>query len=153
MFADKSYYYVTYSNSLGKRIQENQQPAGTPNITFSQFDDTLIYEKDLVNAGKVGRRWFGEQFDINEFQTFDFNIPNLDISQPIQLKVNTASRSFGNSSFNIKANNVNLGTPLFPQLDSGSGIEGYESALNTVFNSTSSVISASLLCILDKCTS
>lgn len=144
LFADKSYYYVTYSNSLGKRIQENQQPAGTPNITFSQFDDTLIYEKDLVNAGKVGRRWFGEQFNINEFQTFDFNIPNLDISQPIQLKVNTASRSFGNSSFNIKANNVNLGTLLFPQLDSGSGIEGYESALNTVFNSTSSVISIAI---------
>lgn len=144
LFADKSHYYVTYSNSLGKRIQENQQPAGTPNITFSQFDDTLIYEKDLVNAGKVGRRWFGEQFNINEFQTFDFNIPNLDISQPIQLKVNTASRSFGNSSFNIKANNVNLGTLLFPQLDSGSGIEGYESALNTVFNSTSSVISIAI---------
>ena len=107
---------MTYSSASGKRIQEAQQPSGTPNLSFTQFDDTIIYEKDLVNAGKVGRRWFGEQFNIDEFQTFDFSIPNLDISQPIQLKVNTASKSFGNSSFNIKANNVDLGTLFFLSL-------------------------------------
>ena len=141
LFADKSYYYVTTSGSAGKRIQQAIQPTNTPNFTFNQFDDTIIYEKDLVNAGKVGRRWFGEQFNIDEFQTFNFSIPNLDVSQPIQLKVNTASKSFGNSSFNIKANATDLGTLFFPQLDSGSGIEGYESALNATFNSTSSNIS------------
>lgn len=144
LFSDKSYYYVTYSSASGKRIQEAQQPSGTPNLSFTQFDDTIIYEKDLVNAGKVGRRWFGEQFNIDEFQTFDFSIPNLDISQPIKLKVNTASKSFGNSSFNIKANNVDLGTLFFPQLTSGSGIEGYESALNASFNATTSNISIAL---------
>lgn len=144
LFADKSYYYITSSGSAGKRIEQAQQPIGSPALVFNQFDDVIYYEKDLINAGKVGRRWFGEQFNIDNVQNFDFTIPNLDTSVPVQIKVNTASRSFGNSSFNIKANNIDLGTLNFPQLTTGSGVEGYESALNTVFNAASSSISISL---------
>ena len=145
LFADKSYFYITSGGgNLGKRIEPAIQPINTPSISFTQFDDMLYHEKDLVNAGKVGRRWFGEQFNIDELQNFDFSIPNIDITVPIQIKVNTASKSFGTSSFNIKANSTDLGTLVFPQLTSGSGIEGYESALNTVFNATSSAISIAL---------
>ncbi|WP_324068295.1 MAG: type IX secretion system sortase PorU [Flavobacterium sp.] len=145
LFADKSYFYITSGGgNLGKRIEPAIQPINTPSISFSQFDDILYHEKDLVNAGKVGRRWFGEQFNIDELQNFDFSIPNIDITVPIQIKVNTASKSFGSSSFNIKANAVDLGTLVFPQLTSGTGVEGYESALNTVFNATSSAISIAL---------
>jgi hypothetical protein len=144
LFADKTYYYVTSLGSAGKRIQPAPQPTNSPNLTFNQFDDVIYYEKDLVNGGKVGRRWFGEQFNVDNSQTFDFSIPNLDVTVPVQIKVNTASRSFGNSSFNIKANGIDLGTLNFPQLTSGSGIEGFESALNANFNATSPNISIAL---------
>ena len=144
LFADRSYYYVTSIGAEGKRIAQAQQPVNLATLAFNQFDDVIYYEKDLVNAGKVGRRWFGEQFNIDELQTFDFLIPNLVISVPIQIKVNTASRSFGSSSFNIKANAIDLGTLNFPQLTPNSGVEGYESALNTVFNATSSNVSITL---------
>ena len=144
LFADKSYYYITSLGSSGKRIEQALQPIASPTLTFTQFDDVIYYEKDLVNAGKVGRRWFGEQFNIDDTQNFEFTIPNLDTSVPVQIKVNTASKSFGSSSFNIKANNIDLGTLNFPQLVTGSGVEGYESALNTVFNATSSSITIAL---------
>ncbi|MCK6606759.1 MAG: type IX secretion system sortase PorU [Flavobacterium sp.] len=144
LFADKSYYYITSLGSSGKRIEQALQPIASPTLTFTQFDDVIYYEKDLLNAGKVGRRWFGEQFNIDDTQNFEFTIPNLDTSVPVQIKVNTASKSFGSSSFNIKANNIDLGTLNFPQLVTGSGVEGYESALNTVFNATSSSITIAL---------
>lgn len=144
LFADRTYYYVTSLGSAGKRIQPAPQPTNSPNLTFNQFDDVIYYEKDLVNGGKVGRRWFGEQFNVDNSQTFDFSISNLDVTVPVQIKVNTASRSFGNSSFNIKANGIDLGTLNFPQLTSGSGIEGFESALNANFNATSPNISIAL---------
>ena len=144
LFADRTYYYVTSLGSAGKRIQPAPQPTNSPTLTFNQFDDVIYYEKDLVNGGKVGRRWFGEQFNVDNSQTFDFSIPNLDVTVPVQIKVNTASRSFGNSSFNIKANGIDLGTLNFPQLTSGSGIEGFESALNANFNATSPNISIAL---------
>lgn len=140
LFSNKSYYYVTASSGTSKRISNAIEPSTVPTITFTQFDDQLYYEKDLVNVGKVGRRWFGEQFYIDNTQTFSFSIPNLDLSVPVQIKINTASKSFGNSSFNFKANNQDIGTINFPQIVPNGGIEGYESALNTSYTSNSNTI-------------
>jgi hypothetical protein len=141
LFADKSYYYVTTSGGTGKRITNAVEPSGTPMFTFAQFDDRICYEKDLVNAGKVGRRWFGEQFNIDNTQTFSFTVPNIDITVPVEVKINTASKSFGNSSFNFKANGQDIGTVTFPQIVPNGGIEGFESALNATFSAISPTIS------------
>jgi hypothetical protein len=140
LFSDKSYYYVTASSGTSKRIIPATEPSAAPTLTFTQFDDQLYYEKDLVNAGKVGRRWFGEQFNIDDIQTFSFSIPNLDFSVPVQIKINTASKSFGNSSFNFKVNNQDLGTIAFPQIVSSGGIEGLESALNTTYTASNTTL-------------
>lgn len=144
LFSDKAYYYVTTAGGAGKRILNAIEPSAVSNLQFTQFDDVLYYEKDLVNGGKVGRRWFGEQFNIDDSQTFDLSIPNLDTSVPVELKINTASKSFGNSSFNFNVNGANIGTVSFPQLVPFSGTEGFESALNTTFTVTSSSISIRL---------
>ncbi|MFD2907362.1 type IX secretion system sortase PorU [Flavobacterium ardleyense] len=144
LFDDKSYYYVTSNAGNGKRILNSTEPGASPSVTFSQFDDVVYYEKDLVNVGKVGRRWFGERFNIENNQTFNFTIPNLDTSVPVEIKINTASKSFGNSSFSFKANGSSLGTLSFTSIVSGSGTEGYESALNTTFSATSPTIAIRL---------
>ena len=140
LFSDRTYYYITSSSTPGKRITQADEPTGNPNLSFNQFDDVIYYEKDLVNPGKVGRRWFGEQFNIDNSQNFNFSIPNLDTSVPVQLKINMASRSFGNSSFNVRVNSIDAGTVTFPQLVSGSGVEGFETALNFTFNAANSNI-------------
>ncbi|WP_445456970.1 type IX secretion system sortase PorU [Flavobacterium sp. HNIBRBA15423] len=139
LFSDKSYYYVTSSGGQGKRIVPATEPQTSASLNFTQFDDVLIYEKDLVNVAKVGRRWFGEAFNVNNNQTFNFSIPNVDTSVPITIKVNLASTSFGNTSFSIKANNQSLGNVSFPALQSGSTAEGFENVLNSSFVASSSV--------------
>lgn len=144
LFADKSYYYVTYSSEAGKRIPLATEPSGTPSFNFSKFDDVVYYEKDLVNVGKVGRRWFGEQFNITNEQTFDFTIPNIDNATPVSIYVNSASKSFGNSSFAFKVNNQDFGTINFPALVAFSGVEGYESAINNTISISSNTISLKL---------
>lgn len=144
LYGDKSYYYITIGGQ-GKRIKPAVQPAGMPSVFFSNYDDFFIYEKDLVNPGKVGRRWFGEQFIINENQTFDFTIPNLDLSAPISTKINFASKSFGNTSFAIKANNQVIGNVVFPAIPSTSGLEGFENVLNASFVSATTNISINLV--------
>lgn len=145
LFTNKSYYYITSSGGAGKRIQNAIEPSGVSSRSFSKFDDVIYYEKDLVNVGKVGRRWFGEQFNITNEQTFDFSIPNLDTSVPINVYLNTASKSFGNSSFDVRLNNQNFGTINFLVLAPFSGIEGYESAFNGSASVTSNAISLKLL--------
>jgi hypothetical protein len=144
LFSDRAYYYVTSSGGSGKRIQEAIQPVVSPTLSFIAFDQMFTYEKDLVNVGKVGRRWFGEQFNINPSQIFTFEFPNLITSEPIIAKINLASKSFGNTSFAVRANNQVIGNVPFFALTPGSGIEGFESALNTSFNVTSPTITISL---------
>lgn len=144
LYADKSYYYVTSSGGQGKRISNQTEPTANATLNFTKFDDTSIYEKDLVNIGKVGRRWFGEKFTVNNNQVFNFNIPNLDTSIPVQLKVNLASNSFGATSFQVKANSQVLGTVPFLINQASSGHEGYENVLNASFIATSSAIAIDL---------
>jgi len=144
LYADKSYYYVTTAGQ-GKRIQQAVEPTSPPSIVFSNYDSFFVYEKDLVNSGKVGRRWFGEQFIINDNQTFDFVLPNLDLSAPITTKINFASKSFGNTSFAIKANNQVIGNVFFPAIPSTSGLEGFENVLNASFTSATTSISINLV--------
>jgi hypothetical protein len=142
LFADKSYYYITSRAGGGKRIQTAAEPSGAPSLVFSKFDDVIYYEKDRVNVGKVGRRWFGEQFNIDNAQSFNFTIPNIDTSIPVAYRINTASKSFGVTSFGIKINNQNVGAITYSiPLIAFSGTEAYESALSGVFTASSPAIS------------
>lgn len=142
LFADKSYYYVTASLGQGKRITVANEPVANPDMNFSQFDAEIIYENDLVNVGKVGRRWFGEQFNIENNQKFELTIPNLDVSLPIDFKVNLASKSFTSTSFNVKVNNQNLGNVSFGI--AGNGNEGFENRLVANVNVGSPTITVDL---------
>ena len=144
LFSDKSYFYVTTTSGPGKRITTAIEPSAAPSLNFVNYNEIITYEKDLVNAGKVGRRWFGEQFNINNEQNFEFLIPNLDLSSPVGLKINFASKSYGVSSFNVEANNQTIGSITFPSLVAFSGVEGYESALNASFASSTSTINLNL---------
>ena len=154
LFSDKSYFYVTTTSGPGKRITTAIEPSAAPSLNFVNYNEIITYEKDLVNAGKVGRRWFGEQFNINNEQNFEFLIPNLDLSSPVGLKINFASKSYGVSSFNVEANNQTIGSITFPSLVAFSGVEGYESALNASFASSTSTINLNLtafpLCVLER---
>ncbi|VXA93847.1 Peptidase C25 [Flavobacterium sp. 9AF] len=139
LYSDKSYYYVTSGTGFGNRISNAVEPVNSPSLHFSDFDDVIIYEKDLVNVAKVGRRWFGEQFNISNNQSFDFSIPNINLSYPITVKINLASKSFGSTSFAAKINNQSIGTVNFPPVQSGGTAEGFENVLNTSFAANSSI--------------
>ncbi len=109
LYEDKSYYYVNFDLGAGKRIPEMMQPTGSPTTTFTTFDDEIYKEVDLINIGKLGRRWYGESFKINNIQNFNFNIPNIVAGSQINLKVAVAAKSSIGTNFKLEANNVNVG--------------------------------------------
>jgi hypothetical protein len=144
LYADKTYYYITSSGGSGKRIQNAIEPSGAANLNFTKFDDIQFYEKDLVNIAKVGRRWFGEQFNIKDSQTFEFTIPNIDTTVPVQLKINTAAKAFANTFFTFNVNGSNVGTVNFASLPNNPQFLARETTLNKTFSATSSIITVQL---------
>lgn len=130
LYDNKSYYYVTASGSDGARIQNMQQPEGNATVTITNFNDQQFYEKDLVNIGRLGRVWFGEDFSLQNSQTFDFKFPNIDTTIPIQVAINLASQAFTQTSMAVTVNGQNNQTANFPPLNATSSVLYNASNLN-----------------------
>jgi len=144
LYDTKSYYYVTSQGANGKRIEVNTQPASAPDIAFTTFDDYQYYEVDKTNVGRLGRKWVGENFNIENNQSFDFSFPNLVTSTPVKIKVNAVSASFGNSSFKIKANAQEVNVMDFPALDPAVHVAGYEKVFEGSFALSSDNVSVQM---------
>ncbi len=124
LYADRSYYYVTKSGGPGKRISPMDPLTGTaPSATFTTFDDYQFHEKDLTNVARLGRRWVGEPFNIDNQQSFTFNFPNVVASEPMTLSAAMASASFNPTSFTIQANGQQVSNLNFGPLSPNSGTE------------------------------
>ena len=141
-FTDKSYYYVTSSSSSGKRMQPYTEPAAAATLLMSNYDGYQFHEVDLVNAGKIGRRWFGESFNVVENQSFNFTLPNYVAGSAVDFSADFAAVSFVTTSFKVKANNIEIGNvPI--NAASGSAL-GFENILNTTFTPTSNSVNINL---------
>lgn len=113
LYADNSYYYITTDGLDGKRISEASQPTENSNLTITDFDNTQFHEIDEVNIAKVGRTWFGEDFDTKNVQDFNFSLPNIVPSSTITLTTHFAVKSINSCSFKFEANNQALFTQSF----------------------------------------
>ena len=122
LYDNKSYYYVTVSGNDGLRIPNNSQPTGNATVNITKFNDYQFYEKDLINIGRLGRVWFGEDFSLQNSQTFNFNFPNIDTMLPIQVVINVASQAFTQTSMTVNVNGQSPQTLNFAPLNSSSSI-------------------------------
>lgn len=118
LYDSKSYYYINVEGNDGKRMLPMQQPSAPSTVQVNTFDDYQYYEVDEVNIVRLGRRWFGEQFDFTESRSFDFKIPNIVTTTPVNLFVYAAAVSTSATSMEVKANNEVVGnltfTPIGP---------------------------------------
>jgi len=109
-YSDESFYYVTVSDSPGKRVAPMIEPSGTANVTINRFDDLQFHEVDEFSPAKVGRRWFGNRFDIENEQSYEFTFPNIAQGQPVAVVVRAAATSESATSMTININD----TPVSP---------------------------------------
>lgn len=126
-YSDHSYYYLTVDGASGLRVQNMQEPSGNPTTTITTYDSSQFHENDDYSPAKVGRRWFGNRFDIQNLQTFHFHFPNIIPNSEYHITVKTGAASTSTTSMQITYNNqINRvlsynpigGTTLFIRRDS-----------------------------------
>ena len=137
-YSDQSYYYVNISTGNGARMSSASEPSGDANVTFDSFHNYKFIESDTYNIAKMGRRWFGHRFYVENVKMFSFDFPNLISSSPVALKVYTAAISESNTSMQLKINNTLVNDFSFSAI--GSNVL----ATNGVFNEFVSVSSQTL---------
>jgi len=122
-YSDESFYYVTADGGPGKRVQDMVEPTGAPTTTITTFQDYKFHEVDEYSPGKLGRRWFGNRFDIESEQTYEFAFPNIVSSVPMQVKVRAAAVSETSTSLAVSVNGTSLNPIQFSAVgNSGSSI-------------------------------
>ncbi len=110
LFENKAFYYVNVAGGLGKRLQTTTQPDANASVIINDFNDVVFSEQDDVNLGKLGRLWVGDNFKNNNSQTFNFSIPNVVTTSPVNLEIFAASKSSNVVNFQIFANDANIGS-------------------------------------------
>lgn len=144
LYDSYSYYYVTTTGGNGKRIPTAVQPSANPDMVFTTFDDYQYYEVDKYNPGKLGRKWVGDDFRIDNIQTFNFDFPNLITATPIEIRINAVSSSYGVSLFKVRANGQELGTIPFATLSPSLHVAADENVLAGNFSSSSAAVAIQL---------
>ncbi len=133
LYEDKSYYFITADGGAGKRILPLQQPEAPANQNIATFQDYQFHERDEENLLNLGRRWFGERFDINTDQTFSFHFPNRVTTEAVDLRVYVAAISESQTSFSLSLNGNAVGTLNLLPINESQLARGadYDSFLNT----------------------
>lgn len=137
LYADKSYYYIKVGTENGKRMGPLVETDVPTTLIINEFDDYQYHEIDRVNIARLGRRWFGEEFQVNNEQSFDFSVPNVVAGSNSSLKVYTAAAAGNFTSFKVEANGQQLGNISIGPI--GNYTEAVEGVLNTTFPASENV--------------
>ncbi len=115
-YSDESFYYVTADGAPGLRVQPMVEPTGNATTTITTFNETQFHELDEINPGKLGRRWFGDRFDIENEQSFEFTFPNIVAGQNMAVTVSAVAVSETGTSMAVTLNGSVLNPVTFGAL-------------------------------------
>ncbi|MDZ7741348.1 MAG: type IX secretion system sortase PorU [Bacteroidota bacterium] len=123
LYDDHTYYYMTYGQETGKRIESLPASGLTPNYESNAFADHKLYEEDLHNLLKTGKLWLGKSLKDENQLNLDFGaeqvIKDHTANMNISYTVRTPNESYlevgvnGNQLDEIKLPTVHLGSSQY----------------------------------------
>lgn len=126
LYSDNLYYFITASDSPGKRIGSSPNLEGDFQL-LDYYDKVIPHEEDLTNILSSGREWYGERFDQQTPLTFSLPLESLKTDQKIELTFTGVTQSFISSGIDITLNEQTIGTLNFNSIpDARYGIKGDE---------------------------
>ncbi len=105
LYTDKTFYFLTIGNEKGKRIESEQSteldPTGYPEF----YDYPVSHQEELVNPGKSGKRWLGEDFSKTDTLTFNLETEeSTSLSDDVNFNIVIAVKSTEPSTLRININ-------------------------------------------------
>ncbi|MDP5081972.1 MAG: type IX secretion system sortase PorU [Winogradskyella sp.] len=143
LYTDKTYYYVNISSGNGKRIQSMPSINAEADIQINTFQDYQFYEVDQFNLAKLGRQWYGDEFDIENQRTYDFQFPNLVSAEPMSFKIGAAAVAEIATSMKVTVNGTVVSNLNFGPITAGSVLAS-GATFTQLLNITSDAITVTL---------
>ena len=110
-YSTRAYYFLTDKEVTPAIFPTvNNAPPTTGNTPLSVFDDYTVHEKELVNVGKTGQNFFGENFLAEASQNFSFHLPGAQ-PEPMKIRVSFGAKITDTDGYvYISYNNTELPT-------------------------------------------
>lgn len=134
IYSDQSYYFININpNDTPLRIATENSLSTPPTSSVQSFSHFEAYEKDLLNLVGGGQRWYGELFDVELSQTFNFSVPNIDASSPVKFRVSyaTNSKSGTTNTISVSVNGNQLSSATVPTVANDYFFSEISAQLNT----------------------
>ncbi|MEN9998908.1 MAG: hypothetical protein RI922_1898 [Bacteroidota bacterium] len=139
IYSDESFYFINInSNDVPLRISSISNSSAAVNNAVSSYSFHTIHENDLTNLVSAGQRWYGELFDTELEQVFNFTIPNLVTSQPVTFKTAIATNC-ESSGGTLQRYSVNGNTLFSATLNSVSSDWVRSTAIMSLTNPSNSI--------------
>lgn len=146
-YSEVSYYYLNFGQQAGKRIAL-QASLGTATQTTSTANFFHFIEDDKTNPGSVGKVWWSEAYanlpGKSLSKSFTLNVPNIDASQPVNVRTRAGAIAFaGNSNFNVTVN----GQTAYSLSIGSTGSEWFQDVIKTADRRTDMTLSGNSISI------
>ncbi|MCD4793419.1 MAG: type IX secretion system sortase PorU [Bacteroidales bacterium] len=104
-YSKYAYYFLTseYNSGYDNSVKTINSTTQAETHSVNTYDAFAVHDNDVLNIAQTGRIWYGESFDINNNQNFDFSFPNLINSNTAHININVASTSLS-SYFTVSVN-------------------------------------------------
>ncbi len=103
-YSDFAYYFITSGSAPDLPRVENTPP-GPANRNSESYDYYAFHEKESENVLLSGKQWFGEEFSLAQQQSFNFSIPGLIITEPLNVITQVMAKAIDSSFFQLSYNN------------------------------------------------
>ncbi len=134
-YTTKGFFFLTDQGNVknAELLPKIPDPV-THSVSIS--DAVLLYENELENVLALGsgKQWFGEKFKHSSVRNIDFNLTDIEPSQPIKVRVNAIARSFASSEMKIQVNQAQTGAVKFFAVNTGSQTSSYADEKEGVFS-------------------
>lgn len=115
LYADKNYYFITVTQTNGKRIATDTEIPGTlPSVT--SFENFSFHEVDTYSELKSGREWFGERFDLTTELTFDAAIHDVVPGTMLKFVSGVMAKASSATAFTVSLNDQSVLTQNIPAI-------------------------------------
>jgi hypothetical protein len=144
IYSDVGYYFITVNNDDGKRIQSAVEITDPATTQITTFDDYIFYEQETLNLFATGRRWMGEDFSVENQQSFSIPFPNVVTTEEMTVTVRAAAVSALSSSMDVSANGQDLFTMGFSGNNPSSLILATDQLRSAALTNPSNTINVSI---------
>lgn len=101
-----AYYFVNIGDNDGLRLGSTTGSTSNPNVFINDFIELKYYENDSLNNKGTGKRWYGEEYDIETSHNFKFSTTNALNTGFTYIKLAALGRSSASSAITVNANGI-----------------------------------------------